>query len=481
MPRSRTSFSALALLTSLALASGPAFARGPAPAAQARVDAFVASDAVAGTTPGVAVTCTEDGALWAAHDADRLLNPASGAKLLTTAAALDRLALDARWVTSVHGDADGGVVRGDLVLVGRGDPSLSVDDLARLARAVADAGVTEVTGDLVVDATAFATPDLPPAYDQKATDASYRPAVSAAGSNHGAITITVAPTDLEAPPTVAVTPPSDAVVTTVRAITVAGKADRHLVVTASERSDGRTALLVDGRVGVDAGRVVVRRRVSDPALLSGHLLASALRRAGVAVAGSVRRALAPVVASRELARHESPPLSELVAEINTFSNNSMAETLFKQLGAGPGGEPATWERAAARASEALLARGLPRGSFRVVNGSGLYDATHITPRALTILLRSFTADDPRGAAFRGSLPVAGETGTLSQRLRTAGTRGRVRAKTGTLDDVTSLSGYVPTRSGCLLAVSIIINDATASRTASLRRATDRLIIALSKL
>ena len=158
---------ALGALALVFAASGAASAKGPAtPAAraQAALDRWVAQKDLAGAEVGASVVCLDDGTTWAEHGADALMVPASGTKLLTTAAVLDTLPLDARFATRLRGVlGEGGVVAGDLVLEGGGDPQLMPEDLERLADAAVAAGLARVDGDLVVDASLFAPPLLPPA------------------------------------------------------------------------------------------------------------------------------------------------------------------------------------------------------------------------------------------------------------------------------------------------------------------------------
>lgn len=475
---------ALALLTALALVAAAPPGALAVPPAQTTVESWAAAKALADTTLGVSAVCTADGRVWADLHADRLLVPASGAKLLTAAGALDLLPLDATWSTTAHGRlATDGATAGDLVLVGHGDPQLLPDRLAALADALVAAGLRRVTGDLLVVTGDFAAPALPPGYDLKVTDAAYRPSIAAAGSNYGAFRVVVKPArKVGAPPSVRVDPESAAVVIDNSATTEPGRSSADLTLTATARSDGRTALAVGGKIGLKAANVAVRKRVADPALFTGHVLSALLETRGVTVAGRVR--VDPEgrdTSEPELARVDSPALPALVRDMNAHSNNSIAETLFMHLGRATPDGVATWRRATAALSAALTARGLAAGSFEIVNGSGLYEATRVTPRAMTALLLSFAGDDRRAHVFRDSLAVAGEPGTLEGRLRTAATRGLVRAKTGTLDRVTTISGYTPTASGCLLAFAIFVNDADTARMEALRREVDRLVLALARL
>lgn len=469
---------ALALLALLAIAA-PATAR-PSDA-PALLKSFVADPALRGIVVGAAVADLSSGNVLAEHDADRLLYPASGAKLLTVAAALRRLPPDTIWTTRVHGAVREDTVDGPLVLVGGGDPKLMPADLAELAAAVANRGVRAVRGGVIVDATRHDEACLPPAFDQKDTDAGYRASVGAAASNFGAVRVAVRGSKKAGRPVnVSIDPPTAAVVIEASARTVSGHGG-GVQVTVSGLPDGRTLVRVTGSLGAGRTGFNERRRVADPDLLSGYLLSEALTRRGVHVAGPVevrRRACEPL--PPELARDASATLADTVHDINTWSNNFMAETLFRELGRTDGDSaPATWAHARAAVTSALTELGLRPDQFVVVNGSGLYHATQITPRGMVQLLVAMAADPQNADTFRDSLAVSGSSGTLGGRLKGPTTQGRVHAKTGTLDEVVSLSGYLTTQSNRRLAFSIMLNEGSPARTPAMRAAIDRFITRLA--
>lgn len=461
----------------------PVLDKGPAPTpttdlAQRVVDALVADAALEGLELGVHVRCTGDRATWASHDPDALLNPASGAKLLSTAAALSVLSPSHTFVTRLTGRLVDGSAS-DVALIAAADPSLTIDDLARLAEGVKAAGVRRIAGGLVIDLGVFDDDTSPPSFDTKNTDAGYRPEVPSLAVGSGAFIATVSPAKRVGDP-VRVTTSLVASSLTIEndAVTTQGKRIDKLVIEARAGQNGRTRLIVSGSLGLQAPPQGVKKRLADPARVAAELFVRALEKAGVSVDGALR--FGPAPDAPELARLESDPLAADVREINTTSNNFMAETVFKHLGADPSkAGPATWERATLRTTEALVALGLAPGSFRVVNGSGLYDGTHVSAGAMTLLLALESGDDAAAVAFRESLAVAGTSGTLKGRLGKK-LKGKALGKTGTLDDATSLSGYVPS-SRCLLGFSVIANGAIGGRAAAVNRRIDAFVLALSDL
>lgn len=472
--------SALALLALLTLAAPAAARPSDVPAL---LKSLVDDPALRGIVVGAAVADVPSGRVLAEHDADHLLYPASGAKLLTVAAALKRLPPDMVWTTRVHGAVHEGTVDGPLVLVGGGDPKLMPADLAALADTIATRGVRAVRGGVVVDATRHDEACLPPAFDQKDTDAGYRASVGAAASNFGAVSVVVRGAKKAGRPVIVWTDPQTAaVVIESSARTVSGHGE-GVHVSVSALPDGRTLVRVTGNLGPRRTGFNERRRVADPDLLSGYLLSEALTRRGVKVHGPVvvrRHATEPL--PPELARDASATLSDTVHDINTWSNNFMAETLFRELSrVDAPGAPATWSCARDAVTKALTELGLRPDQFAVVNGSGLYHATRVTPRGMVQLLLAMAADPKIAEIFRNSLAVSGSSGTLGSRLKGPTTRGRVHAKTGTLDEVVSLSGYLTTQSNRRLAFSILLNEGSPAQTAAMRAAIDRFITRLADL
>ena len=234
-------------------------------------------------------------------------------------------------------------------------------------------------------------------------------------------------------------------------------------------------------VSVDAGRTAPGRspRVADPALAAGQALAAALGADGAAV----RRGTAPPGAA-ELAAVQSPPVARLVERLLVRSDNDLAESLSRQVALSRS-RPATFAGSSAAVGE-VLAEVLPgagRGGFALADGSGLSRSDRVQPAALTALLSAVVRDDSgRYAPVLTGLPVAGFDGTLADRFRAGPARraaGVVRAKTGTLADVSALAGLVRTRDGRLLAFDVTADAVVGGATSSAQAALDRMAAALA--
>ncbi len=457
-------------------------------ASRAIIEAWASKKVLAGAEVGVAARCVDDGRWIASQGALTGMNPASGTKVLTTMAALQRFPVDHVLVTEVRGDiGTGGVVSGDVVLIGAGDPQLMPKHLKVIAAQMKDAGVTRIMGDMVVDGRLFDATLLPPAFDQKTTDAAYRPSIGAAGTNYGAVVIGVRPGGKRGQRAkVQVSPANRYVDVQVGAKTVKGSRNHAITVQSQPRVDGGTRVHVGGSIGVRAKALSVRKRVTSPDLLAGSVLAAFLRDIGITTEGRVRAANSDVESADELAgravlaSHASRPMLDLLRDLNTWSNNSMAETVFKLLGERPGA-PASWQAAQAYVSETLLALGLKDAEFRVRNGSGLYDATKISAAGFVTALITMGRDAARAGPLRDSLAVAAKTGTLKHRFKETPLAGKLVGKTGTLDTVASLVGFAPTKSGCEMAFAVFVNGARKKDTRALRRAIDALIVQLAAL
>jgi D-alanyl-D-alanine carboxypeptidase/D-alanyl-D-alanine-endopeptidase (penicillin-binding protein 4) len=417
-----------------------------------------------------------------AHDADRAMSLASAAKILTSAAALSALGGGFRWRTSVHGaepDARG-VVAGELVVKGRGDPMLTVAELEALAADVAARGVRLVDR-LVIDGSYFDDVVDPPHFDdQKAETAGFRAPVASLGVARSTVTVIVV-ADPGGRATVALDPaPGESIRLVNRGVTSVTRGRTRIAVAVKPRAD-HVELEVSGQIRWGEGRWLSRKRVADPARFAGEIFRRALLDHGVRVkARELGRGTAPLTA-RLLAAHDSVPLSEVVRHMNKLSDNYLAESLLKTLGAETKGDPgpATWEHGRAALHRYLAQIGMPRTGYRADNGSGLFDATEVSAKQVTTLLGAAHRDYRVGPDLLASLPVGGIDGTLARRWHGRPAIGRVRAKTGTLDKVATLAGYVAVDSEHPLGFAILVNDIPPGQRASARSAADDIVDALA--
>lgn len=415
------------------------------------------------------------------HRADLGMNIASNAKLLTSIAALSTLGGGFRWRTSVyvdHLDDTTGVVAGDLYVRGRGDPSLSPADLDAVASDVVARGVRSVEGQLVVDTGYFDHVTEPPHYDeQPAESAAFRAPIASFAVARSAVTIT-AVGEPGKPATVRIDPDSNGYVRLGKsAVKTATTSRTHIAVTGTQKAD-HVELDVSGAIRVASGRFEQRRRVDDPIRFAAEVFRKAMAKYGVSFKRAGFRDSPVPPASKLVAWHDSAPLAAIIRDMNKFSDNYAAECVLKTLGAetrapAVAPTPATWADGTTAVARYLAAIGIRPGSYRCDNGSGLFGASEVSARQVVTLLGAAYRDFRIWPDLVASLPVGGVDGTLAKRWRASPTKGRVRAKTGTLDKVTSLAGFVGVDTGHPLAFAIIVNDIpNGQRTASRAMADD---------
>lgn len=473
-----------------AAASPPAPARStgatspqPAVAAStpgARIAAFIAQPRFASARWGIDVIDLADGRTLYQHAAGKLFVPASNAKLYTAALALDRLGPQARFTTTLYAsekpDARG-VLHGDLILHGGGDPTLGTTDAgstsddwaARFAAALVAQGVTRIRGDLIADATLFRGPPFGTGWEADDLFADYAPAVSALTSDAGRIEVSVR-RDAARCCTVSVAPAAAGVRVVNRTVdaTPGDPASLGLY-----RPLGHDTLYVSGSLPPGVRQRDYALAAPDPARTAGRQLLQAISAAGIGFDGSLRVLRWPETdpaldsAHRiRISRVDSPPLSRLVRHMLKQSDNLYAQTLLLQSGL-------AWQRAGDGSCDRVLhwtqewglcalrtllgSIGIARDAAAFSEGSGLSRQDLVTPRATTTLL-AWIARQPWAAVLTDALPVAGRDGTLDRRLGDLPEGDEVHAKTGTLAHIYTLSGYLLTGEGRRLAFSVMLNN-----------------------
>jgi D-alanyl-D-alanine carboxypeptidase/D-alanyl-D-alanine-endopeptidase (penicillin-binding protein 4) len=444
----------------------------------AALGAILEAGPIGGARKGVLVADVVTGEVLYAKDADALLNPASNVKLVTSAAALARLGPEYRFATEllVDGPSAGSPSVKTLHVRGKGDPTLVTERLWGVAGDLAHLGIKRI-GDLVVDASFFDDVGCGPGFDQESGDRSYLAPASAASLNWNTVAVHVGPGARKRERgRVALEPASDFFEIVNRTTTVAATARRHVTIS-SVPGAGKQRIVVEGRIPLGSRPQAAWRKIDDPALYLGHTLRELLELRGVAFTGKVRAGEVPAGA-KLVHLVESESLGEIARRLNKTSNNFVAEQLLKTLGAEAKGAPGTWAKGVAAVEEFLAEAGVPRGSYLMRNGSGLNDANRFSARQVVTLLRAMWARFPLQAEFVASLPVAGRDGTIRWRMEGTEAVGRLRAKTGTLESVTSLSGYVQTAGGRTLAFAVLVND-YAGRAAGVVRSVDAVGSALA--
>jgi len=407
--------------------------------------------------------------------ADSPLNPASNMKVVTAAAALAELGAERTFHTGVYGRIEGTAVA-NLVLEGHGDPLLDQGDLAELAQALADRGVRSVDR-IAIDADHFDDRILPPAFEQQPNETAYfRAAVGGLVVDESTFVLRVVPAAEEGGRAIVRLRGAGYFEVQNQITTTAGAA--NVIAEQSALPDGRMRLRLSGSVPPGNLGVSYRRRVENPVLYAGYLFADAL--AGAGIRGNRTVSVGAVAAAQPLlADHESPTLAEILRRVGKDSDNFVAEMTLKQLGANRR-TPGSSEEGVAAVQAFLDRTGVPHGAASIVNGSGLFQGNRIAPSHLASVLVHVFKDPGLRPEYLAQLAVGGVDGTLARRLANLPAPRIVRAKTGTLNDVISLSGYVLGREpGRAYAFSMIANGVNGKQSEA-RALFDQIVTLLAR-
>ncbi len=412
------------------------------------------------------------------HRADVAVNPASVMKLVTTYAAIDLLGPDFTWNTRFYtdGDMSGGALRGNLYVRGGGDPKLVLERIQAAFMALQDKGVQVVLGDIVLDHSAFEVANQDPAEFDGEGLRPYNASPDALLVNFKSVILTFQPDVAAGVARVLSEPPMaglaiDATVPLSRA----GCGDWRGALRA--RFEDANSIRFEGRYPQSCGEKVWPVAYQDPASYAARALEGLWRASGGALTGKVRAGLTPPGA-KLLHEAQSLPLSDIINDVNQWSNNVMAQQVFLTLGrlaparldamTVPRGPLTPMRAGRLERSRDVVARwwkttfGIHTTAPVMDNGSGLSRQERITPDALVALLQH-AARHPNGERFVQSLSVAGVSGTAARYARSpeSAARGNAWLKTGTLRDVVGIAGYVQAQNGTRYAVVGIVNHPSA--------------------
>ena len=399
-----------------------------------------------------------------AFNADIARNPASTIKALTTFAGLSLLGPNYTWQTTVYalGKRQGETLQGDLLIKGYGDPFFAVDDVWKFSHAIRARGLRQIVGDLLIDDSYFAPLSIDPgAFDDKPYQP-YNAPPNALLVNFQAIEFLFRPNGEQ----VAITATPAA--TTLRIINQLqlsrGKCNsQHINMTvnppASQISSGinLSTVTFSGRYPTSCGESTMYRAVVPARSLAAGTFQALWQEQGGTISGALRAGVVPTDA-RPFYSQPSRPLAELVRGMNKYSNNVMTRQLFLTLGAEHSGPPATLTKSRNAIIEWLAEQGLQMPELVLDNGAGLSRHTRISARSMGQLLLLAQRSD-YAPEFLASLPLAGIDGTMRRRFRKEDLLGQARFKTGTLNNVRAIAGYLQNRAGRTFVVVMLHNQA----------------------
>lgn len=458
---------------------------------KSRISEILDKPELASAMVGIKVVSLDTGRVIFEDNATKLLRPASNMKLYTVATALDRLTPEFRFSTSVYSATrpdSSGVIKGDLTVVGRGDPSIAArfnngdyfKGIDELANRIVSAGVKRVEGDLVGDESYFAGPQYGSGWSWEDLTWYYGAEVTPLTVNDNALDLFVKPAPEIGKPAVITTGPPDPLLKIINRVTTLPKGAKRDI--SISRDLGEDVITISGSIAIDDKGYTGGIGISHPAKLFMYLLRSSLAQRGVTIKGQSRtetfeskqNVMAPgkLYASNglptppfEITTLQSPPFSVIAAQTLKPSQNLYTELILRTLGKVAPGPITTMPEVGqttenlglASVKEFLKSVGIQPESLVLDDGSGLSRNDMITADA-SVLLLTFMSRHRYADVFRQALPIAGVDGTLRTRLRNTPAENNLRAKTGSLSSAASLAGYVTTAAGEKLVFSIMVNN-----------------------
>ena len=438
---------------------------------QSQIDSILDDPIFAPTCVGIKIVSLADGKILHARNSNKLFHPASNMKLLTTSTAVATLPGDFTFTTGVFSDQEieNGVLRGNIYIKGCGDPLMSTNSFDSLATSLCNKGIKSITGNLVGDVTYF--DDIPWGSGWMWDDEpeAYEASITPLTVNDNAIHISVK----------AGRNSGDSLRYSVdhvtRFVSVVNRgttsSDTLLPSLTVSRLKNENTITIQGRMKPSDPEQQFDLSVWRPELFFLELLKEKLEEKGIVVHGTA--VIDSVRGSRKMAE-VTHSLDSVLSKINKPSNNLAAENLLKTLAAEKHGVPGSAVAGLAVVKQYLSSLGIDTTAITLADGSGLSFYNLVSPDAMVQILRRQYDRQSTFKRFYESLPVAGVDGTLKNRMRHTRAEGNVHAKTGSISGVSTLSGYVTTADGKMLAFSIMANHFPGNAT-PLRNAQDKIM------
>jgi len=417
---------------------------------------------------GVVIQSLETGEYFYKRNEDKLFMPASNLKLFTTAAGLILLGSDYKYKTNVYmnGKIDGSVLKGDLVIQGRGDPTISgrfydgniykvfddwADSLSKL-------GVDEITGNIIGDDNSFDEVGLGAGWSWDYESEWFAAPSSAISFNDNVVNVYVTVNKENHLPQVSIEPVTKYIIILNKVSTVPSDSITSINV---YRDMGTNVVTVYGTIKQNSDTVKTFVTVNNPTQYAMVVLKDVLKKKGITIDGypiDVDDISLPLDYSKmtKLFTQYSPPLKEIIKVINKNSENFFAEQLLKTIGLETKNFGSS-ENGISSENKLFREMGINPEGMNIVDGSGLSRLNLVTPRQIVTIL-SYMYKSKYFIPFYNSLPIAGVDGTLGNRMQNSKAQGNIRAKTGFLEGVRSLSGYAYTGDHEPVAFSIIVNN-----------------------
>lgn len=373
----------------------------------------------------------------------KMMVPASLTKIVTGAAVLNNLPLNKKFETTIliKNSIKEGLLAGDLCLKGGGDPSFVSEKMWYLVNELTRTGLKNIAGDLLVDATRFDDELYDVGRDSMRVDRAFDAPVTAASFNWNSVNIFIRPgSSAGAPAVVTLDPVSEYLELENKVKTTSKSGVKNLEASRVKVGD-HDKIIVTGTISLDAKEAVIYKSISNPNLWIGMHLKEFLRQRGIGLQGKIK------IGGCEnswtvIAAAPSKNLNEITSDMLKFSNNFVAEMLAKNLAAEVGKHPAKMKDGIEQIKQYMDGLGFERKDYILENVSGLTRDNRFSAKQLALVLNTIKNDFLLFPEFASGLPIAGIDGTLKNRMKNKSEQSLVRAKTGYLDGVVGLAGYV---------------------------------------
>ena len=400
-----------------------------------------------------------DGKVVASLNAEKTRTPASVIKVLTTYAALLKLGFNYRWQTKFYttGSLHKGVLNGDLLVKGFGDPTLNDDDLEKIVSYIQAEGITSVKGNIVIDRSYFKVGNKDSSDFDENPHSAYNAMPDAMMFNERVSTVCVIPKKFSV--SKKNVDHSYTLVNNVKYVNKSCKGKYAWPRVKIDKSTPTTQMILDGQVSKHCGTQNICKVVTKPYKSFYYALKEKMKAEGIPVRGTMKLRKIPKNAS-ELFTYYSPSLEDIISKTSKKSNNLYARHLLLLLGAKVYGAPATLKKGRNAIIKILSSEGaLGTGVLRIDNGSGLSRVAKMNAKLLATMYDD--AYDRYGERWMETLSIAGVDGTIKRRFRGTVVRNRAWMKTGTLRRVKNIGGYVKNKAGKYYTVVIIVNSTKA--------------------
>ncbi len=410
---------------------------------------------------------------------NKVMIPASITKIATASAVLSQFPPGYKFKTQLLSEASvkNEVLKGNLYLKGGGDPSFVSENLWFLVNAFTRNKIKKIEGDIVVDDSLFDKVRYDMSRQKERVDRAYDAPVGAMSFNWNSVNIFVRPNGVGNGAEVFIDPENEYIRLNNKAKTVSGSGNGLLADRQEDTKFVGDVIHVGGSIGQGLKEVVVFKNITQPDLWAGYNLKAFLAQRGIQLTGSIKNGVTPEKAE-VLAESESKAIEQVVADMNKFSNNYVAEMLTKNLGLAKKPKGASLSDGVQVINEHMQSLGVPADQYRLESPSGLTRENKMSSFAMWKVLQHLRNDFRVQPEFLTSLPIAGVDGTLKKRMKNSSAERWVRAKTGFLTNVVSLAGYAGVEDGHVITFSFVYNGSTDET--KIRAFFDNLLIYLVK-